>query len=52
VYDDPKYAQVQKQLAAELARLRSELKVPEHDPPGASGGKTGAKAGAKKRGAA
>jgi len=33
VYNDPKYAAVQKQLAEELARLRSELKVPEEDPP-------------------
>ncbi|HWB01188.1 MAG TPA: sulfatase/phosphatase domain-containing protein, partial [Pirellulales bacterium] len=55
VYDDPQYAKVQKELAAELVRLRTELKVPEQDPPGASGGKTGvkagAKAGAKKKGA-
>jgi len=33
VYDDPEYAQVQRYLAAELVRLRRELKVPEMDPP-------------------
>jgi arylsulfatase A-like enzyme len=39
LYDDPNYSEARKELTAELARLRSELKVPEHDPPGASGGK-------------
>jgi arylsulfatase A-like enzyme len=34
VYDDPNYAEVQKQLHVELDRLRKELKVPEQDPPG------------------
>jgi len=32
VYGDPRYAQVQEELKAELARLRRELKVPEPDP--------------------
>lgn len=53
VYGDPKYADVQKQLATELARLRTELKVPAEDPD-ASGrnpakNKPGAKPGAKKK---
>jgi arylsulfatase A-like enzyme len=33
VYGKAEYAKVQKELAAELARLRAELKVPEQDPP-------------------
>ncbi len=33
VYGRPEYAQVQKELEAELARLRRELKVPDPDPP-------------------
>ena len=33
VYGKPEYAEVQKQLAAELARLRADLKVPDPDPP-------------------
>ncbi len=33
VYGQAKYADVQKRLAAELARLRKQLKVPEEDPP-------------------
>jgi arylsulfatase A-like enzyme len=40
VYGDPRYADAQKTLAAELTRLRQELKVPEHDPPGSSGQRT------------
>ncbi len=32
VYDDPKYAATRKELEAELARLRTELKVPDTDP--------------------
>ena len=32
VYGDPAYAAVQKELMAELARLRTELKVPDPDP--------------------
>ena len=32
VYDQPKYADTQKVLHAELKRLRAELKVPEQDP--------------------
>ena len=32
VYNDPAYADVRKELTAELARLRTELKVPEDDP--------------------
>jgi arylsulfatase A-like enzyme len=39
VYDDPAYADVRQELAAELARLRTELKVPEVDDPWASGGR-------------
>lgn len=34
VYDDPAYAETRKTLHAELARLRTELKVPAQDPPG------------------
>ncbi len=33
VFGDPKYADVQQHLEAELARLRRELKVPDPDPP-------------------
>jgi arylsulfatase A-like enzyme len=33
VYGDPKYAEVQKRLEADLARLRRQLKVPDPDPP-------------------
>ena len=33
VYGEPRYAEVQKRLEGELARLRRELKVPEQDPP-------------------
>jgi arylsulfatase A-like enzyme len=33
VHGEPSYADVQKRLEAELARLRKELKVPEQDPP-------------------
>ena len=33
VYDDPAYAEQQKQLHVELERLRTELKVPAEDPP-------------------
>ncbi len=33
VYGDKQYAEIQKDLEKELARLRSELKVPEKDPP-------------------
>jgi arylsulfatase A-like enzyme len=33
VYGRPEYAAVQKELEAELARLRKELKVPDPDPP-------------------
>lgn len=36
VYGDSAYAAVQKELEAELARLRSELKVTEEDPPEAA----------------
>ncbi len=32
VYDQPEYAAVQKELHAELSRLRTELKVPDPDP--------------------
>ncbi|MFC1597748.1 sulfatase [Planctomycetota bacterium] len=33
VYGNPKYADVQRRLGAELARLRRELQVPDSDPP-------------------
>jgi hypothetical protein len=33
VYGRPEYAQVQKELEADLASLRRQLKVPENDPP-------------------
>jgi len=33
VYNDPRYANTQRQLHAELTRLRTELKVPEQDAP-------------------
>ena len=33
VYGNPQYATVQQELKAELARLRTELQVPEEDPP-------------------
>jgi arylsulfatase A-like enzyme len=33
----PEYAAVRRELEQELARLRKQLQVPEHDPPGASG---------------
>jgi arylsulfatase A-like enzyme len=37
VYGEKQYAETQSELEAELARLRTELKVPDEDPPGASG---------------
>jgi arylsulfatase A-like enzyme len=36
VYGKPEYAAAQKELEAELARLRTELKVPDQDPPEAA----------------
>jgi hypothetical protein len=33
VFGRPEYAAVQKELEAELTRLRKELRVPEQDPP-------------------
>jgi hypothetical protein len=36
VYDDPAYTETRKILHAELARLRTELKVPAQDPPSPS----------------
>ena len=45
VYGRPEHADVQKQLGDELTRLRRELKVPEHDPPGASGRATASQRG-------
>ena len=36
VYEDPAYATTRAELHAELARLRSELKVPDQDPAGTS----------------
>jgi len=37
VYDSPDYADAQKELLKELARLRTQLQVPEKDPPEAFG---------------
>jgi len=37
VIDEPRYAQLRGELEAELTRLRRELRVPEQDPPEASG---------------
>jgi len=37
VYEDPTYAATRQELHAELARLRTELQVPEQDPPGRGG---------------
>ena len=37
VYGQPGYAAAQKELEKELSRLRKDLKVPEQDPPTASG---------------
>jgi len=39
VYDDAEYASVREELAAEIKRLRAELKVPEEDDPAAYGGR-------------
>ena len=47
VYDDSAYAQARETLHAELARLRTELKVPATDPAGTKG-RSDAAAGAKK----
>ena len=47
VFGDPAHAAVQKELQSELARLRTELQVPEQDSPEAFGGKAG---GGKKAG--
>jgi arylsulfatase A-like enzyme len=33
VFNDPEYAEVRKEMETELARLRTELKVPDPDPP-------------------
>ncbi|HEX3656476.1 MAG TPA: sulfatase [Pirellulales bacterium] len=41
VFGQSKYATAQHKLDEELAQLRRELKVPEHDPPGASGQRPG-----------
>ena len=38
VYGQPDFAKVQKKLVAELARLRTELDVPEQDPAASLGG--------------
>jgi arylsulfatase A-like enzyme len=48
VFGLAEYAPVQKELEAELARLRQQLKVPAQDPPGAYGGR-GANAGKKRK---
>jgi arylsulfatase A-like enzyme len=47
VFGHPDYASAQKELQSELARLRTELKVPAQDSPEAFGGRAGAKKGAK-----
>jgi arylsulfatase A-like enzyme len=47
VFGQPDYAQTQKELEGELARLRTELKVPAQDPPGTMIRPPGAKAKAK-----
>ncbi len=43
VFADPNYAQERARLEKELARLRQELKVPEHDPPQTMRGGKGSK---------
>ena len=48
VFGQPNYAATQKELQSELARLRKELQVPEHDAPETFG--NGAKGGGKKSG--
>jgi arylsulfatase A-like enzyme len=47
VFGQPDYADIQKDLSRELARLRAELKVPEPDVPGAQGNNP---AGGRKKG--
>jgi arylsulfatase A-like enzyme len=37
VYDDPKYADIRGRLHDELSQLRTQLQVPEQDPPGTGG---------------
>jgi arylsulfatase A-like enzyme len=49
VFGDPQYADVQKHLEAELARLRRELNVPESDPPESGRGRPKTKAPAAKK---
>ncbi len=39
VFDQPDYASARKEMEEQLSRLRTELKVPAQDPPGASGNK-------------
>jgi hypothetical protein len=39
VYGSVQYAAIQKELEAELARLRNELQVPDPDPPESATGK-------------
>jgi arylsulfatase A-like enzyme len=48
VFGQSDYAEAQKELTAELSRLRTELKVPDQDAPEASG-RRGARTGAKRR---
>ena len=47
VFGQPDSAAVQKELQSELARLRKELDVPEHDSPEAFGGRAGGKKSGK-----
>jgi arylsulfatase A-like enzyme len=50
VYDDASYAEVRRELTAEVGKLRQELKVPEQDDPEASGAKPGARQRQQRRG--
>jgi hypothetical protein len=49
VYGQPKYASVQKQLHAELQRLRQDPKVPDPDPPESLPVSAGSKKAEKER---
>lgn len=50
IYGNPESAKIQVDLHQEVERLRKELKVPDPDPPGASGGRIGGQQnGGKKR---
>ena len=49
IYDDPKHAAVQRELEAELTRLRRELQVPDEDPPQTARGPKRRKPATKKK---